>query len=828
MDNIKNISIIIVVHNEKSELEICLDSIRKFSDVKDLQVVIIDNASNDGTKVWLASQKDIAYATLDIKNENYSNILNDAIELFGIDGDIIFMRSWYAITPGCISGMRDAAYSEPDIGASGPLINGQNYFKAESDELSIESIIKNAYINKLFSTKKVIGLCEYIVYIKGEVRNKVGKFDEQFMSNKRMMIDYFLRILNAGYLMNCNISTSVICINPYLNQKIEEQMLFNVKEGVLLKDKWGMKYFNTLFNLMLIDMITHKTDDEFEVLEIGCDCGATLLEIKNKFHNAAVYGYEINPSAAKIASYVAEVEVGNIEEEAFTYEKNKFDYIIFGDVLEHLHDPEKTIKYCKNYLKDDGYIIASIPNLMHISVIRDLLSGNFTYHNIGLLDKTHIHMFTYNEIIRMFNNCRFEVEETCSRSQIITEDDKNYIDRLLEFEPSAKRFMYETYQFNFRVKKIPKRIIVIKNNIPILNYMADKIIRAYEELNYSVFEIHIDEVIEREMELIKVLEQGVEKAFVLNNRGLLLKYKEQNIWEVFNVECINYLLDHPYYYFDTLESAPSNTTVACVDRNHVNYINRFYKNKYKSIFLPLAGEEILKRDKEKLKDRSIDILFVGTYKKREEFLQLTEFQKNMIQKLIKNPNRTLEEVIEKEYKEQYPSVDDTMVKALIEENRIIDIYLKFYYRNKVVQILVDAGIDVEAYGAGWEEAEYYNNPHFIHQGTLRQDECLEKMLDTKIVLNIMPWFKDGIHDRVLNAMFAGAVCITDDSKYLKEEFESEKEYVSFALEQIEKLPEFVNKLLNDLDYAQWIADNANKKILSKHSWSDRIKMIEQL
>lgn len=825
MDNTKNISVVIVVHNEKSELEICLDSIRKFSDVKDLQVIIIDNASNDGTKEWLASQKDIAYATMDIKNENYANVLNDAIKLFGLDGDIIFMRSWYAIIPGCISGMRDAAYSEQYIGASGPLIDGNNYFETGSDEVNIESFIEQPYKNKLFSTKKVIGLSENIVYIKGEIRKKVGKFDEQFKSNERMMKDYFLRILNAGYLMNCNISTSVICTNPYLNEAIEEQMLFDVKEGVLLKNKWGMKYFNTLFNLMVIDMIIHKADDVFEVLEVGCDCGATLLEIKNKFHNAAVYGYEINPSAAQIASHVAEVEVGNIEEQAFNYEKCKFDYIIFGDVLEHLRDPAKTIKYCKDYLKDDGRIIASIPNLMHISVIRDLLSGNFTYHNIGLLDNTHIHMFTYNEMIRMFNNSGFEVEDTCSRIISITEDDKEYINRLLEFEPSAKRFMYETYQFNIRVKKISKRVIVIKNNIPILNYIADHIIREYKELNYSVFEIYIDDVIKQETEFINILEQGVEKAFVLNNRGLLLKYNEQNIWDLFQVECINYLLDHPYHYFDTLESAPSNATVACVDRNHVNYINRFYKHAYKSIFLPLAGEEI-KGNKEKLRNRSIDILFVGTYKKREEYLQLTEFQKNIIQKLINNPYKTLEEVIENDYKEQYLSMDDTIIKTLIEENRIIDMYMKFYYRNKVVKTLVEAGIDVEVYGTGWEEAEYYSNPHFIHQGTLSQEECLNKMLDTKIVLNVMPWFKDGIHDRVLNAMFAGAVCITDDSQYLKEEFEADKEYVSFTLEQIDNLPKIVYKLLNDLDYAQCIVDNASKKIFNKHSWSDRIKMIE--
>ena len=55
-----------------------------------------------------------------------------------------------------------------------------------------------------------------------------------------------------------------------------------------------------------------------------------------------------------------------------------FDYIIFGDVLEHLHDPMAALAYCKDFLKEEGRIIANIPNVMHISVIEELLKGNFT------------------------------------------------------------------------------------------------------------------------------------------------------------------------------------------------------------------------------------------------------------------------------------------------------------------------------------------------------------------------------------------------------------------------------------------------------------------
>lgn len=43
------------------------------------------------------------------------------------------------------------------------------------------------------------------------------------------------------------------------------------------------------------------------------------------------------------------------------------------------------------------------------------------------------------------------------------------------------------------------------------------------------------------------------------------------------------------------------------------------------------------------------------------------------------------------------------------------------------------------------------------------------LADAKVSLNVMPWFKDGAHDRVFNSILNGAVCVTDPSRYLEEE-----------------------------------------------------------
>ena len=145
--------------------------------------------------------------------------------------------------------------------------------------------------------------------------------------------------------------------------------------------------------------------------------------------------------------------MSNIEEENLPFEKDSLDVIIFADVLEHLHDPEKTVRYIRTLLKEGGCILASIPNLMHVSVMRRLLQGDFTYTEVGLLDKTHIHLFTYNEIMRLFQGTGFRVERVATRAVSISESDARLIRTLCAIAPEAKPFMYDTFQYFVRAVK---------------------------------------------------------------------------------------------------------------------------------------------------------------------------------------------------------------------------------------------------------------------------------------------------------------------------------------------------------------------------------------
>ncbi len=131
------------------------------------------------------------------------------------------------------------------------------------------------------------------------------------------------------------------------------------------------------------------------VLDLGCSTGRLAEAIKN--NGNIVYGIELNPFNAEIARTKCDkVFIGSIESmEQFPIKKEIFDVIILADVLEHLHNPELTLKSIKNFLKEDGYIIVSLPNVAHLYVRIKLILGKFDYESVGILDRTHLKFYTY-------------------------------------------------------------------------------------------------------------------------------------------------------------------------------------------------------------------------------------------------------------------------------------------------------------------------------------------------------------------------------------------------------------------------------------------------
>lgn len=143
------------------------------------------------------------------------------------------------------------------------------------------------------------------------------------------------------------------------------------------------------------------------VLDVGCNDGylGLLADKSNIF-----YGVDYSMSSIKKAK--------GFYKDALVYDLNrlgglpwgiKFDVIIFADVLEHVLDPAKVLFFITEFLKKDGVIIISLPNVANWQVRLNLLFGNFTYADTGIMDRTHLHFFTYKTVRKLMEAGDFKI-----------------------------------------------------------------------------------------------------------------------------------------------------------------------------------------------------------------------------------------------------------------------------------------------------------------------------------------------------------------------------------------------------------------------------------
>lgn len=91
--------------------------------------------------------------------------------------------------------------------------------------------------------------------------------------------------------------------------------------------------------------------------------------------------------------------------------RKQFDKILLLDVIEHLSEPEKILRECRQLLAPHGQIILSLPNVANISVRLALLFGRFNYADRGILDRTHLRFFTRASARRMINESGYRIEK---------------------------------------------------------------------------------------------------------------------------------------------------------------------------------------------------------------------------------------------------------------------------------------------------------------------------------------------------------------------------------------------------------------------------------
>jgi len=161
------------------------------------------------------------------------------------------------------------------------------------------------------------------------------------------------------------------------------------------------KKFVGIYDGIFSDYVFSECPRNSTCLDVGCWDG-TLGNLLISRKACVVDGIDINKKALRMAALrkyrkTYQIDLNNMK--ISKYLSGQYDCIICADVLEHLINPIDILVQLRRFLKINGMIIISVPNIAFIQQRVNLLLGKFDYNpQGGLMDATHLRFFTKKTI----------------------------------------------------------------------------------------------------------------------------------------------------------------------------------------------------------------------------------------------------------------------------------------------------------------------------------------------------------------------------------------------------------------------------------------------
>lgn len=432
----------------------------KHTDLNEIEIIVVDNGSTDGTREYLSSipyirtkfnEKNLGFA----KGCNQGYAMSSGNAILFLNNDTIVTKNW-------LTNMLSLLVSSEQIGMVGPLTNyasGPQQIPREYDCLEdIDRFAENIMLQNKGKFAQVLRLVGFCLLAKRAMLENIGLFDESYNIGSFEDDDLCVRAIEKGYHL-------YIAQDTYVHHEGHATFLGNPDLNITgafhenkrrFLQKWGIDPITLYYRAEIVENVPVSAS---RILDIGCAAGAAGIEIKNRQH-CKVYGIEKHPLLAKIAGRAYEsVHTGDVETYEPNYPFSFFDTMILANILEHLQNPWKVVEYFSRYLQPGATIICTVPNIGHAEVLLPLLQGSWDYMDMGILDKSHLRFFSEKTARGLFPDHLYTINTISKLNVGVANDFKLF---LVETIHLAKKFglhfdhldkNIETYQFLIKATK---------------------------------------------------------------------------------------------------------------------------------------------------------------------------------------------------------------------------------------------------------------------------------------------------------------------------------------------------------------------------------------
>lgn len=369
-----------------------------------------------------------------------------------------------------------------------------------------------------------------------------------------------------------------------------------------------------------------------------------------------------------------------------------------------------------------------------------------------------------------------------------------------------------------------EHIVVFLNTLSqysVLSTFTEGIIAAFQRQGISCELVHPDR---------KDLMHFLAKIYVnqpdctLSFNGLLPNEFGDFLCDKIEVPHVCCLVDSAHF-FKVLASSPLNI-ITCPDQASQEV---FYKWQFpNALFMPHAIDKKLLEEPLGL-DRPYDVVFLGS---AIDYLSIQEkwaarFPHKTVkaleecsQAVFENPALPYQEALENFVKKE--EFEESDFENLVQE---FDLFIRGKDRIELLRSIKNSQLHIFGENLGrrnFKELIKSDSKNlFFHPG-VQYPEALQIMRQSKIILNSSPMFKKGGHERIFSGLALGALVLTNENRFMLENFIDLEEIVLYRSAHKGNVDELIRVYLEDEPLRNKINLAGRAKVLEKHTWDHRV------
>lgn len=363
-------------------------------------------------------------------------------------------------------------------------------------------------------------------------------------------------------------------------------------------------------------------------------------------------------------------------------------------------------------------------------------------------------------------------------------------------------------------------------------YFAKMLVEALQRQNLEV--LCLDPILDgSEASLLAI--QLFSPDVVCTFNSVRSTYRGGFWWDYFSIPYFSILLEPACYSLDLLRSPLS--IISCVDRQDIATMQAI--NFKRAFFFPHAVERELSPDPHL--EKKYEVAFFGSC---YDYESMRIYWGGIIPIWT---SRVIDDAIGIVFLDDTISLDQALRKACeaspqfqkevkADERsfsyRCLDYYTRGKDRIELIRSIKNAHVHVFGelkQGLGVEKKGWSHYLAGQSNVTLHPPvpfaEALQIMKQSKIVLNSMPYCRDGSHERVFAALACGALPVSSESKFLREEFCAGKEIEFYQAAHRADISERIDALLSNEPQRQAAVASGREKVMQRHTWDHRAELL---